>query len=166
MTKIIDHSKEKCAAPGCENIRKYQPKTELRSPQSSRFCPLHLSRWNKLKKLDLPKKDPIPEGFVKNCIHHGLLTAEQISLAGKYPRCKECNNEAVKKCYKKKNRASLKNRKKTTLERRYTRPVGSTYLFCPNKTDKDKDKSELDLNFKEMNDLLIRYDNENIDDNH
>lgn len=166
MTKIIDRSKEKCAAPGCEKIRKYQPKTETRTAQSSKFCPLHLSRWNKNKKLELAKKDPVPEGFVKNCIHHGLLKLEQVSFVAKCPRCKKCNNEAVKKSYIKKHGDAPRKTKKTTSERRYTRPVGSTYLFCPNKTDKDKDKSELDLNFKEMDDLLIRFDNESIDGNY
>jgi len=168
MTKVIDRSKEKCAVPDCEQPRKYKSKTAVSSVQSSRFCPLHLSRWNKNKTLDRPKKDPLPEGFVKKCIHHGFLTADQVSFAAKYPRCKKCTNEAAQKCIKKKHGADYEiiKRKKFSSERRYTRPIKDDYLFCPNKTDKDKDKSELDLNFIEMDDLLIRYDNESIDDSH
>lgn len=159
MTRAIDHSKEKCAAEGCEKIRKYQPKTATRSAQSSRFCPLHLSRWNKSKTLEIPKKDPIPPGFVKNCIHHGLLTEKQVSRVSKYPRCKECNKQAVMKCYVK--RHGTNPVPKESKDKRYTRRLN---IIDPNRIAKNKDKSELELNFNEMNDVLIRFDYESIDE--
>jgi len=156
---MIKIKTDTCAAEGCTNKRKISPKNEKRTMRSSRFCSTHLSRWNRTKKLELDKKTPAPEGVVKHCAQHGPLMESQVYRVENYLRCKECQRQNMLKNYIKKHGRAPKVRK--DKETRYTRKPNTFADIA--RLDVNKIRSDLDMDFKEINDVLIRYETESID---
>lgn len=84
-----------CKVEGCTKT--------IEPNRTTKTCGMHRSRWQKHKSYDLPEREMLPEGIIKNCIHHGYLKKDQVRYHERkgrnYPqiRCKQCDFICSKK---------------------------------------------------------------------
>jgi len=73
-----------CNVEGCEKI----------APSGRTMCYMHRERFKKYKSFNLPEKEKMPEGIVKNCKIHGYRTKEQVTFHARgNSYCLECKKE-------------------------------------------------------------------------
>lgn len=99
--------KRKCKIDNCNNVAK----------KGQKSCSTHSQRWTKYRSYDLPEKQKLPDGIVKICSIHGMLTEEKASIririkkgrnnVGTVTTCRRCQNDVSKK-WKNKNPEKVK----------------------------------------------------------
>lgn len=67
--------------------------------QGSSMCVMHRVRWSRHKSHDLPVKPGFPDGIVKKCKIHGMLSRDEAYLNGKnnHYQCRYCKKDALKR---------------------------------------------------------------------